>query len=341
MPPQENERGTRPVGAEWAAGNEVLQLLHGLRLLGLEEERLCEVAGLDPSQLREPGGRIERGFFPALFQAAELLSGDRLVGLHAAEAWGARSLLGHLTESEETVGKALREIARFAPVAVDTLRIEIDEGPVSTWIRADLGAAATPHGREYLTALMVLHIREAADSEIRVSEIRFPHAARGAIAEYGRVLQAPVRFRQPEWAIALPSQALRTRLATANQEVARALRMEVRQQLEASSSESFRTRVENALRRAFADGNECGPERIARRLAVSVRTLQRRLTDEGTSLREVRDGVRQELARALLADRSLRISDVADRLGFTDVAAFDNAFKRWTSETPTSFRRHL
>jgi AraC-like DNA-binding protein len=186
---------------------------------------------------------------------------------------------------------------------------------------------------------MVLHIREAAESEIRVSEIRFPHAARGPIAEYERALGAPVRFRQPDWAIALPTQALRVRLVSSNPEVARALRSEAGQQLEVASAESFRTRVEDVLRRGLAASSESRPEGIARLLAVSVRTLQRRLRDEGTSLREVRDGVREELARTLLADRSLRITDVAERLGYTDVAAFDNAFRRWTGETPTSFRR--
>jgi AraC-like DNA-binding protein len=74
---------------------------------------------------------------------------------------------------------------------------------------------------------------------------------------------------------------------------------------------------------------------------MSPRTLQRRLRDEGTSFREVHDNARREIASDLLADPSLSISEVADRLGFGDVSAFDTAFKRWAKRTPGAYRRGI
>jgi AraC-like DNA-binding protein len=76
---------------------------------------------------------------------------------------------------------------------------------------------------------------------------------------------------------------------------------------------------------------------VARSLATSPRTLQRRLLGENTSFRDVVEEVRAELARGYL-DQQLALHDVASRLGYAEVSAFLRAFKRWTGMTPTQFR---
>jgi AraC-like DNA-binding protein len=77
---------------------------------------------------------------------------------------------------------------------------------------------------------------------------------------------------------------------------------------------------------------------IAKALAMSRRTLTRRLGEEGTSFRALLDDVRAELARALLQDRSLSIADVAFFLQYSEPAAFHRSFRRWTGETPQNYR---
>jgi AraC-like DNA-binding protein len=80
------------------------------------------------------------------------------------------------------------------------------------------------------------------------------------------------------------------------------------------------------------------PETAARALAVSRRTLNRRLADEGTSFRNILDDVRREFACALLQDRSLSIADVSLFLEYSEPAAFNRSFRRWTGQTPRAFR---
>lgn len=120
--------------------------------------------------------------------------------------------------------------------------------------------------------------------------------------------------------------------------MARALRSEAEHELGVLLDAELRTRVEQVL---GASGESPLPEVVARRLGMSVRTLQRRLGEEGTSFREIRDSVRLSRARRLLTEARLSISEVAERLGFADVSAFDNAFKRWTGETPNALRARL
>jgi AraC-like DNA-binding protein len=72
---------------------------------------------------------------------------------------------------------------------------------------------------------------------------------------------------------------------------------------------------------------------------VSTRTLRRRLSEEGSSYREIVDEVRADLARHHLAREKRDIDDVAFLLGFSDQSAFTKAFRRWTGRTPADYAR--
>jgi AraC-like DNA-binding protein len=77
---------------------------------------------------------------------------------------------------------------------------------------------------------------------------------------------------------------------------------------------------------------------VAEALAVSRRTLTRRLAEEGGSYRHILDDVRSDFAQALLQDRSLSIGDIAFFLQYSEPAAFHRSFRRWTGRTPQGFR---
>ncbi|WP_293389773.1 AraC family transcriptional regulator [Nevskia sp.] len=80
-------------------------------------------------------------------------------------------------------------------------------------------------------------------------------------------------------------------------------------------------------------------EEAAPTLHLSVSTLKRRLAEAGTSFRALRESVFQHRAMLLLADRSLSLESIADMLGYSDLANFSHAFKRWTGVSPGVFRR--
>ena len=73
-------------------------------------------------------------------------------------------------------------------------------------------------------------------------------------------------------------------------------------------------------------------------LAISRRTLTRRLAEERESFRHILDEVRRDFARALLQDHTLSISDIAFFLQYSEPAAFHRSFRRWTGRTPRAFR---
>jgi AraC-like DNA-binding protein len=98
-------------------------------------------------------------------------------------------------------------------------------------------------------------------------------------------------------------------------------------------SEDIRRLLPTELAQGRADARA-----IAHKLHLSLRTMGRRLEEEGTSYKAVLDDVRHKLALHHLARSDVSIPEVAWLLGFADVTTFHRAFKRWTQQTPGSYR---
>jgi AraC-like DNA-binding protein len=100
---------------------------------------------------------------------------------------------------------------------------------------------------------------------------------------------------------------------------------------------SFSEQVKGMLKRSLASGR---PDlaSIARDLGTSERTLQRRITDEGTTFRLLVQAARQELGQQLLAAPDADVAEVACMLGFQDTTSFYRAFRQWEGMTPQSWR---
>ena len=80
-------------------------------------------------------------------------------------------------------------------------------------------------------------------------------------------------------------------------------------------------------------------ETIARAVAMSSRSLQRRLSEEGSGYKELLAEVRRELAREYVEERDASMTDIGFLLGFSDVSSFSRAFKRWFGRSPAAARR--
>ena len=81
-------------------------------------------------------------------------------------------------------------------------------------------------------------------------------------------------------------------------------------------------------------------ESIASRLAMSGRTLKRRLHEHGFTFRQLLDEVRCRDGIRLLQGTSLTVEDIAYRLGYTAPGNFTRAFRKWTGTSPAGFRKH-
>lgn len=106
---------------------------------------------------------------------------------------------------------------------------------------------------------------------------------------------------------------------------------------ELDARSSIREQVKVVLKRCLASGRPELPD-VARDLGMSERTLQRRITDEGATFRDLLTEARQELWRRLLLDPAAGNDEVACLLGYQDTSSFYRAFRDWEGVTPNRWR---
>jgi|SRR5262245_28379354 len=102
-----------------------------------------------------------------------------------------------------------------------------------------------------------------------------------------------------------------------------------------------RAKVADVVRTMTISGVRVDRTRVARRLGMSPRTLQRALAREGVTFKEVRDGVLWDGVHGLLANPECRVQAVAMQAGFADSAAFSKAFRRRMGCSPSGYRKRL
>jgi AraC-like DNA-binding protein len=101
----------------------------------------------------------------------------------------------------------------------------------------------------------------------------------------------------------------------------------------ATTKGTLRAAVENEVEKLLPRG-KASKQTIAKALALSARTLSRRLAGEGTTYEEVVDQLRRTLALQYLKDPGMSISQIAWLLGYEGSTSFNHAFKRWTGRSP-------
>ncbi|OMD37882.1 AraC family transcriptional regulator [Paenibacillus odorifer] len=110
---------------------------------------------------------------------------------------------------------------------------------------------------------------------------------------------------------------------------------------EQKGTRSITERVKWFMKRSFSGGRP-DIHAVAKALSMSDRTLQRRLTEENTSFKQLLTQARHEQAREYLADPSLDIKEVAFLIGYEDQNSFYRAFRLWEGDTPSNWRtEHL
>lgn len=155
-------------------------------------------------------------------------------------------------------------------------------------------------------------------------------------ARFAHTLPGPIRYAQPVHRIVFPAEYLDLPLISADPAAMQLARAQCERELAQLAHGHFVGRVRAALEDEH--GAMRSLDEVAKKIHVSTRTLKRRLGENGTSFSNLVDEVRRQRAMLLLEDRSLGIGEIAHRLGYSDVANFTRAFKRWTGRSPVAFR---
>jgi AraC-like DNA-binding protein len=315
------------------------------RLLGADPRapELLATAGLSVSELGNPDARVaHRTVMESLANSVATL-GDPLLGLRAGQAaeQGDFEILEYAARSTTSFGEAMQVMARYLRIMHEAADISIDvEGDLAFWrFRVNDGVAQPPAANDFvLMSSLAFARRNVASAEAPVA-VHFMHEEPAYSSAYPDFLETSnLRFGAPHNTIVIHKSRLDAPMLRANPEMSRAFELQARRVLEKLQvREGLSARVREEIAAQLRTGS-VSMEQTARRLAMGVATLRRRLEDESTTYSDIVDGLRRELAERHLAGTGPTVSEVAFLLGFSDVRAFGRAFRRWTGLSPTEFR---
>jgi len=158
------------------------------------------------------------------------------------------------------------------------------------------------------------------------------------VAAHEAYFGCAVRFGAPRDRLVLHRADLERPFASYNQELLEMLSPALERALADHQSRSTLSGQVKWLMKRHLATRRPDMRAIAKELALSERTLQRRLAEEGTRFQDVLTQARRELAREYLANGELEMADVAFLLGFDDQNSFFRAFRQWEGETPARWR---
>jgi AraC-like DNA-binding protein len=318
-------------------------LLLALRSIGHDPQPIVAAIGLDEARLSDPDALVPMSVGTRFFSEAVERTGDSNLGLHLAEDVDPRLFDVHFYAmlSSATLGEAYERLCRYQRLIHETSRVELAADGNDTVLRHQLsgGFPATRHTAEFIVAGWVRVGRLITGVDWAPIAVRFAHPAPPGSTEHSRFFKCRVQFGMAENSVVLPAPLLETPCARADTALLAVLDQFAADRLgRGPRTAAFADRVRFAIESEL-NGGEPTANRIAGRLKMSVRTLNRLLANEGTSYRHVLDAIRHELAAHHLAADVISISEIAFLLGFSELPSFHRAFKRWTGESPSTFRQ--
>lgn len=316
-----------------------------IKRFGLSRADVVREARIPLAVLREEAQLSTEQFF-LLWQVVHELSGDPTIGLRFAAGLEAAAMPPSFLVAYHgrDFRDALQRVARFkrlcAPEEVELHEHDDQAEVFVTWIHAQGRAVPPALVDATLVALMELGRKGTASSLSALDvELARPESAR---AEYERYFGCHVRFGAARDRLTLCRADLDKPFVGYNAELLEILVPELDRRLEQQAhSTTIGEQIRWVLRRRLTAGRP-DIRSVASELAMSERSLQRRLTDEGLTFQHLLRETRHSLAIEYLSDPTLTILEVAYMLGYEDQSSFFRAFRQWEELTPAAWRvQHL
>ncbi|MEO8741531.1 MAG: AraC family transcriptional regulator [Casimicrobiaceae bacterium] len=315
-----------------------------LREAGLNPAPVFARAGVDLDQFADPDHRIPFGVAGKLLAECASATGNLNFGL----ATGARfdfaklGVLAHLMLDAPTVSEALLNLVRHlhlqdrgaVPFLLDLGRDQMALGYVV--YRHDTPGIDLAY--DVAIAIGCSMLRGLCGPQWKPLRVTFSHGARRDATEFHHYFRARVQFNAAHSEIVFAKHWMDRPIAGAD------LKRHFEAERIALRKERENDRVTERARRAVQGlvmTGDAKAQRVAAMLGMSARVMRRRLLAEGARLNDLINSARFEVARQLLRDTQLPLSEVAGALHYSDATAFSRAFRSWAKMSPSQFRNAL
>lgn len=294
-----------------------------------------------PELVQSRDGRVTAAQFEALAGHAMRELDDEALGWFSRRLpWGTYGMLCRASITAPTLELALKRWCRHHRLVTEDVLLDLDIGEETALVSirevGDLGPF-----REFCLVTLFRYVLGfscwAVDSRIALRAAEFPFPEPGHVSVYPTIFCRGVRFDAARAAIVFDKHYLPLPLtrspADLDNMLKGALRLTV---LPYRRDRLLVERVRRVLRQAR--GRVLGAEDVASELALSTRTMHRRLREESTSLRDLKEEAKFEAAKQELMRGRTPIKRIAEIAGFRNEKSFSRAFRSWTGASPREFR---
>jgi AraC-like DNA-binding protein len=300
------------------------------------------VESLNKLKAIDPACRIPATVANELATRQVAVTGDVDLGFKAARALplGRAGALDYAMYSAANVRESAMVADRYIRTFSDVLNVRLDREDTRAVLKLEITVPVPKAILDFtISAWYANHIRTPLAGAPGL-ECWFTHPKPSDTTEYERAFQgADLRFEAPSNGFAFHREYLDAPLPGADPALHTMLCEHVQLTLTHSTQQqTLSGRVRELASKELLQGDPT-VFTVARQLRMSARTLARRLEREGTTFSAVLDSLRQELALRYVTHNELAFTEIAFRLGFSHVEAFYRAFKRWTGQTPLTYRR--
>ncbi len=325
----------------------LLQYLRSAESCGLARERLLRECGVSADMLVDNNGRLPGETLQRLLDYVLPRCANPLYGLYTAQFIqpGSYSIMGYIAMTSSTLSEVIARMMQYEKLVGDMGTSRVDPQPgglLVSWNCRFRDARTRRHIIENVLASWLSYTRWIADEPERSPlAVRFEHAApedRSLLRHYQQIFRCPIEFEAECSGLLLSPALYHLRLRQPDILLRDTLENHAQQMLR-NIKDDYRLsdQVRNLLRSMIAD-QAPRKEFIAQQLGLNVRTLHRKLSEEGSSYQKILDTLRHELALKYLSEESWSIEDIGRRLGFSESRSFIRHFKALQGATPGEFR---
>ena len=312
---------------------------------GLDHDDLFRRAGLDPALLEQPLKRYSYRAIQRLWALALEFSGDPCFGLRVASYWHPTTFhaLGYSWLASRNLEEAFERLVRYSSIVNTASKglMRLEKTADSFCLIADVSRVnprPLPLAMEAGMTTILVMCRSAYGDHFRLKALDLNHAETGCAGHLAEFFDAPVRFSQADYRLVIEPSIVAESLATANPELVRVNDKVVTDYLARLDRKDIVMRVRSELIERLPDGR-VGEAEIADALNMSLRSLQRKLEEQGVSYSRLLDDTRRVLGMQYVRSPEYSLNEIAYLLGFTEPANFSRAFKRWYGQPPSQLRK--
>lgn len=317
-------------------------VIAGLEALGHSVDSLLAEAGIPASILADLDGYLPAGSSRKLWERAAAIAKDDNLGIHVAMAAPVNAFDVHAYAmlSSPTLSGALNRVCRYQRLINEGTELTLDDDAGGGVLRHGLlgGGAVSRQPAEFLAVTWLRLGRMVTGTAWSPVQVFFAHDPPADTRPHEEIFGVRPNFASGFTAMRIPAATLALTNPRADATLAALLDRYTSTLLDTRPTlTTVSGRVRGWLVESHGSGVPLARD-AARALAMSERTLHRRLADEQTTFRELLDRFRHEKAVELLTTRRHGIAEVAFLLGYSEMTAFYRAFKRWTGRSPAQVR---